>query len=312
MMKVLPKFKSRVFLAPMMNITDPAFRLLCKKRGAGLVVTELISAHSVVANEFEIKKLIPFSKKEKPIAVQLFGSDISKLGRAVKIVEPFFDIIDYNMGCPSGKVVKNKSGAGLLNSPRLCKKIFNVLVNSTNKPVTLKLRTGVDEKHKYQFLKIAKIAEKCGVNMITLHARTLKQGYSGKADWNLIKKLKCAVGIPVVGNGDIFCPEDALRMIEETGCDYVMIGRGAKGNPFLFKQIKDYLKKGKYKEYSDEKRMGDFKKYLKLAKKFNIKFSLIKGQAMYFTKSVVGGKKLREKISRTKSVNELKKIIGFL
>ena len=158
-MKVLPKFKGRVFLAPMMNITDPAFRLLCKKMGAGLVVTELISAHSVVANKENIMGLIPFSRAERPIAVQLFGSDISKLKEAVKIVEPFFDIIDYNMGCPSGKVVRNKSGAALLGSPKLCKEIFDVLVSSTKKPITLKLRAGIDEKHKFQFLKIAKIAQ---------------------------------------------------------------------------------------------------------------------------------------------------------
>jgi nifR3 family TIM-barrel protein len=303
---MLPKFKSKVFLAPMMNITDPAFRILCKENGAGLVYTELTSINSIVANKDKIKDFIQFSKKERPIAIQLFGSDKKLLVKAAKIVEPYFDIIDYNMGCPSPKITRQEAGAVLLQKPEKVKELLSSLVNAVNKPITLKIRAGVKKPDKY--LKIAKIAEESGIKMICLHARTLEQGYSGEADWSLIKKLKEKVDIPVIGNGDIKKPEDVARMIEETGCDYIMIGRAARGNPFIFKQANEFLKKGKYKEYD---KINAFKKYLKYSKNFNINFSAIKAQAMYFTKGMEGGAELRNKISKFKNLDELKKCFNF-
>ncbi len=291
----------------MAGISDPAFRLLCKELGAGLVVTELISIHAIVAKEKEIKDFIGFSEKERPLAVQLFGSDLKTLEKAVKIVSPHFDIIDYNMGCPAPQINEQKAGAVLLKEPELARKIFHTLVKSTKKPVTLKIRTGITKPD--CFLEIAKIAEEEGIKMITLHARTLKQGYAGKADGSKIKELKEAVKIPVVGNGDIKTPEDAFKMMQETGCDYVMVGRAAGVNPFIFTQINDYLATGGYPEISHSKKIKLFFKYLDYARDYEIKFANIKVRAMNFTKGIKGGVELRRKLSKVKNVEELKGLL---
>ena len=305
----LPKFKTKVFLAPMAGITDPAFRLLCQEYGAALTTTELTSIHAVTAREKDLKEFIQFSKKESPKAIQLFGSDIKLLKKAAQLVEPFFDIIDYNMGCPSPTITKNMAGAALLQKPELTEKILKTLVNSVKKPITLKMRAGVNEKNRHLFLKIAKIAEKAGVSMLTLHPRTIKQGYSGSSDWTLIKELKQSVKLPVVGNGDITTPEKAREMLIQTGCDYIMVGRSAQGNPFIFTQIMDYLKTGKYKTYTNKHKLKAFSKYLKYAKEFDIKFSIIRTHAMHFTKGSVGGRTLRENISLTKNLKQLKELL---
>ena len=256
-MSELPHFSSRAFLAPMAGVSDPALRLICKKMGAGLVVTELTSIHAIIAKEQQLKtqlknitEFLEFSEKERPLSVQLFGSDLVALEKATKIVEPFFDIIDYNMGCPAPHITKQMAGGALLQNSDLTRKIFRTMVNSTSRPVSLKMRIGVSDSNKLLFKEIAKIAEQEGIKMITLHPRTVSQGYSGHSDWSMIKKLKEIVEIPVVGNGDITTPEIAKSMIEQTGCDYVMIGRGAMGNPFIFEQINDYLKYGVYKNYT--------------------------------------------------------------
>lgn len=309
----LPKFKSKAFFAPMAGVSDAAFRLLCKEQGAGLVVTELTSIHAIVAKEKllakenkEITKFIEYSKKEKPISVQLFGSDVNLLGRAAKIVEPYFDIIDYNMGCPAPHITNQMAGAALLQKPELTEKIFTKLVNSTNKPVTLKMRSGVNSSDCYLWKPIAKLAENCGVQMITLHPRTIKQGYSGKSDWNLIKELKETVSIPIVGNGDITSPKDAKKMIDETGCNYVMIGRGAMGNPQIFRQVNEYLKKGKYEETTTQEKIKTLNKYFEYAKKYpTIKFASIRTQAMNFTKGIRGGKEIRGKLGTTTTIQQI-------
>lgn len=310
----LPNFKSKAFLAPMAGVTDPALRLVCKELGAGLVVTELTSIHAVVARkriDKDIRKFVEFSEKERPLSVQLFGSDLEQLKKAVNIVSPFFDIIDYNMGCPSPHITEQMAGAALLQEEELTRKIFQTLVQNSVKPVTLKMRSGVNKPN--CFKKIAQIAEEEGISMITLHPRTVKQGYSGEADWSLIKKLKESVTIPVVGNGDIQNPEDAKRMLDKTDCNYVMIGRAAAKNPFVFTQINQFLQTEKYEEVGFEQRLNCFFRYLKYTENYpTIRFANIKMMAMNFTKGIQGGKKLREKLMRTKNVEEIKRLFQSL
>jgi len=315
-MSELPHFSSRAFLAPMAGVSDPALRLICKNMGAGLVVTELTSIHAIIAKEQQLKdqmknitEFLEFSEKERPLSVQLFGSDLVALEKAAKIVAPFFDIIDYNMGCPAPHITKQMAGGALLQNSDLTRQIFRTMVNSTTRPVSLKMRIGVSDSNKLLFKEIAKIAEQEGIKMITLHPRTVSQGYSGHSDWSMIKKLKEIVEIPVVGNGDITTPEIAKSMIEQTGCDYVMIGRGAMGNPFIFEQINDYLKYGVYKNYNFSDRLEIFLDYLSETSKYKIKFVNIKEQAIRFTKGTVGGSILRKRLTATKDIDELKKIL---
>ena len=314
---MLPKFSSRAFLAPMAGVSDPALRLQCKKMGAGLVVTEFTNIHSIIAKESQLKEkmktiqeFIEFSDEERPLSIQLFGSDLTALEKAAKIVEPYFDIIDYNMGCPAPHITQQMAGGALLQEVNLTQQIFSTLVNAVKKPVTLKIRSGVTNASKFLFRDIAEIAEDEGIEMITFHPRTVSQGYSGTADWDLIKELKEISNIPIVGNGDITTPEDAKTMIDNTNCDYVMIGRGAMGNPFLFEQINDYLKTNSYKEYSFKDRLDSFFEYLHLTNQYKIKFANIKGQAMRFTKGMNGGSKLRSRITISKNIEDLEKIMN--
>jgi len=313
---MLPKFSSRAFLAPMAGVSDPALRLQCKKMGAGLVVTEFTNIHSIIAKEKQLKdhmktitEFIEYSDQERPLSIQLFGSDLLALEQAAKIVEPYFDIIDYNMGCPAPHITQQMAGGALLQQSNLTEQIFKTLVNAVKKPVTLKIRSGVTDASRFLFRDIAEIAEDEGIQMITFHPRTVHQGYSGNADWKLIKELKEISNIPIVGNGDITTPEDAKKMIDETNCDYVMIGRGAMGNPFLFEQINDYLKNNTYQEYSFKDRLDSFFEYLHLTTKYKIKFANLKGQAMRFTKGMKGGSKIRSKITLATNIEDLEKIM---
>ena len=219
---MLPNFSSKAFLAPMAGVSDPALRLQCKKFGAGLVVTEFTNIHSIIAKEKQlkennesIKKFIEYSENERPLSIQLFGSDLVAIEKAAKIVEPYFDIIDYNMGCPAPHITQQMAGGALLQEQNLTRQIFYTLVHAVQKPVTLKIRLGVTEASRYLFKEIGQIAEDEGIQMITLHPRTVSQGYSGEADWKMIKELKEISNIPIVGNGDIISPEDAKKMLEE-------------------------------------------------------------------------------------------------
>ncbi len=312
----LPNFSSKAFLAPMAGVSDPALRLMCKKMGAGLVVTELTSVNAIVAKQKQLQSemrditnFIEFSEKERPLSVQLFGSDISSLEDAAKIVEPFFDIIDYNMGCPAPHITKQMAGGALLQNPSLTKEIFRTLVNSVKRPISLKMRIGVNESNKMLFQDIAKIAENEGIQMITLHARTVSQRYSGHSDWDMIKKLKQNVSVPVVGNGDITSPEIAKKMLDYTECDFIMVGRGAMGNPFIFQQINDYLETGVYKKYNVYDKLDAFVEYLDATSKYKIRFVNIKQQAIRFTKGLTGGSILRQRLSLANDIEELKKLL---
>lgn len=231
-------------LGPMAGVTDLPFRILCKEQGCGLLYTEMVSAKAILYKNKNTNALLEIKQEEHPIAVQLFGSDPDIMGEiGAKVAEGPCDIIDINMGCPVPKVVNNGEGSALMKNPGLVEKILTSMVKKIKKPVTIKIRKGFNEEN-VNAVEIAKIAEACGVLAVAVHGRTREQYYSGKADWNIIRQVKEAVSIPVIGNGDIFTPEDGKRMMEETGCDGIMVARGAQGNPWIFSRILHYLKTG--------------------------------------------------------------------
>lgn len=234
-----------VILAPMAGVTDLPFRLLAKEMGCGLVYSEMVSDKGLIYDNVHTKKLLAIDERERPVALQIFGSDPESMGRAAKIVAAAgADIIDINMGCPTPKIVKNGEGSALMKKPEVAYRIIASVVESAGGvPVTVKFRKGWDDKS-VNAVEIALIAEKAGAAAVSVHGRTREQFYSGQADWKIIREVKQAVKIPVTGNGDIRTPQDAKRMLTETGCDGIMIGRGAQGNPWIFRQVAHYLATG--------------------------------------------------------------------
>lgn len=238
------ELENNLILAPMAGVTDLPFRLLCKEQGCGLMYTEMVSAKAILYKNRNTGPLMEVRPEEEPVALQLFGSDpeiVSDI--AAQVEDGPYAFIDINMGCPVPKIVNNGEGSALMKNPKLVEQILTALVKKVKKPVTVKFRKGFDDDH-INAVEIAKIAESCGVSAIAVHGRTRAQFYSGKADWDIIRQVKEAVKIPVIGNGDIFTPEDAKRMLEETGCDGLMIARGAKGNPWIFSRTLHYLETG--------------------------------------------------------------------
>lgn len=238
--------KNNLVLAPMAGVTDLAFRSLCKQQGCGLLYTEMVSAKAILYKNKNTEPLLETNDDESPIAVQLFGSDPDIMtDMAMNIADKrSFDIIDINMGCPVPKIVNNGEGSALMKTPKLVEEILSKMVKKVNKPVTIKIRKGFN-KDCINAVEIGKIAEYCGVSAIAVHGRTREEYYSGKSDYHIIRQVKEAVNIPVIGNGDIKSGEDIKRMYEITGCDGFMIGRAARGNPWIFREILTYLSTGK-------------------------------------------------------------------
>ena len=238
------EIKNNVFLAPMAGVTDKPFRILCKEMGCGLVYSEMVSAKGMFYESKNTHKLLESDEAERPVAVQLFGSDPKIMADMAKRLEDLpIDIIDVNMGCPAPKIVRNGEGSALMKTPELVGEIVKALVEGQKKPVTIKFRKGFDD-NLVNAVEIAKIAEANGASAVAVHGRTREQYYSGKADWDIIKDVKNAVKIPVIGNGDVDSPQKAKELFDYTGCDAIMIGRGAQGNPWIFKRTLHYLETG--------------------------------------------------------------------
>ena len=234
--------ENNVFLAPMAGVTDQPFRLLCKEMGCGLVYSEMVSAKGMFYESKNTGKLLEVDERERPVAVQLFGSDPQIMAdMAKRLEEAPVDIIDVNMGCPAPKIVKNGEGSALMKTPELIGEIVHALVFSQKKPVTIKFRKGFDDDH-VNAVEVAKMAEKNGASAVAVHGRTREQYYSGKADWDIIKAVKAAVDIPVIGNGDVTDGKSAKALLDHTGCDALMVGRAAQGNPWIFREILHYLR----------------------------------------------------------------------
>ena len=237
-----------VALAPMAGITDLPFRLICRRLGCGYTVSEMISAKGLLYNNIKTKEMLKIDSGERPTAIQLFGSVPAELAEAARIVaESGADMIDLNMGCPVPKIINNGEGSALMKQPALAYEILTAMVKAVDIPVTVKFRAGWDDAHR-NAVEIAKAAEAAGVAAVAVHGRTRQQFYEGKADWSIIADVKQAVKIPVFGNGDIFSAADGLRMLAETGCDGLMVGRGADGNPWIFQQLRAALLNQPYKE----------------------------------------------------------------
>lgn len=233
-------------LAPMAGVTDLPFRMLCKEQGAGLLCTEMVSAKAISFHNKNTISLMQIDPSEHPVSMQIFGSEPDLMAEVAKSIEEQpFDILDINMGCPVPKVVKNGDGSALMKQPKLVEEIVDKTVRAIRKPVTVKIRKGFDEQH-VNAVEVAKAAEAGGASAVAVHGRTREQYYAGKADWDIIARVKGAVKIPVIGNGDLTCPEDVEAMAAQTGCDGFMIGRAAQGNPWIFRQILSYFETGEH------------------------------------------------------------------
>ena len=309
------ELENNVFLAPMAGVTDQPFRILCRELGCALVYSEMVSAKGMMHNNKNTEKLLQTSDKERPCAVQLFGSDPEILADMAIKAQTNADIIDINMGCPAPKITKNGEGSALMLKPELVGKIIRSVSRAIDKPLTVKFRKGFDEDN-LNALEIAMIAEENGAAAVTIHGRTRQQYYSGNADWDIIKEIKKNVKIPVIGNGDVTSPEKAKEMLEYTGCDAVMIGRAAQGNPWIFKRVIKYLKDGELlpEPTAEEK--------IKLAMRHFEMLSELKGEYIgllemrqhlgKYIKAMYGSSEIRMKINTSESKEEIFELLKSL
>ena len=309
------KLDNNIFLAPMAGVTDLPFRVLCKEMGCGLVYSEMVSAKGILYESKNTGKLLEVDERERPVAVQLFGKDPQLMGDMAKRLEGLpFDIIDVNMGCPAPKIVKNGEGSALMKTPELIGEIVHSLVTSQSKPVTIKFRKGFDEDS-VNAVEVAKIAEKNGASAVAVHGRTRQQYYSGRADWDIIKEVKKAVDIPVIGNGDVVTPEDAKRLFEYTGCDGIMVGRGAQGNPWIFKRINHYMATGELLPEPTAKERGDMAlRHGKMLIAYKGEYTGIREMRKHlsdYTKGMKGASEMRGQINKILTLKEMEDLIDM-
>ncbi len=280
--------KNNVFLAPMAGITDLVFRTICKEHGCGLVYSEMVSAKGIFHKNKNTREMLKISEKERPCAVQLFGSDPEILADTAKEIEEYADIIDINMGCPAPKIVKNNEGSALMKNPVLIGKIIKSVSSAVKKPVTVKFRKGFDDTC-INAPEIAEIAEKNGASAVAVHGRTREQYYSGKADWDIIKEVKNRVKIPVIGNGDVDSPEKAKALFEYTGCDAVMIGRASEGNPWIFSRTVHYINTGELlPEPTAEEKLALSLKHLDMLVKYKGEYIGVREMRQHLGKYIKG------------------------
>ena len=304
---------NNLILAPMAGVTDLPFRLLCKEQGAGLLCMEMVSAKAILYKNKNTKELLTIDPRENPVSLQLFGSDPDIVaGIAHQIEDRPFDILDINMGCPVPKIVNNHEGSALMKNPILAGKIVEKTVNAVQKPVTVKIRKGFDDDH-VNAVEMAKIAEDAGAAAIAVHGRTREQYYAGKADWDIIRQVKEAVSIPVIGNGDLLTPEDVTAMKEQTGCDGFLIARGAQGNPWIFRQILHYFETGEHLEkpsFAEVTQM--ILRHARMLMDFKgdyIGIREIRKHAAWYTAGYPHSSQLRVKINEVESYEELEELL---
>lgn len=306
------ELENNLILAPMAGVTDLGFRKVCKEFRPGLVCTEMVSSKAIFYNDSKTKLLMNTEGKERPVSMQIFGSDEETMGFASKYVSNLADIVDINMGCPAPKVVKNGDGSKLLLDIKKAEKVIKSVVKNSNKPVTLKIRKGWDLNNIIA-IEFAQMAEKAGVSAITIHGRTRTEMYSGKADLDIIKRVKESVKIPVIGNGDIVDEESAKKMFEYTGVDGIMIGRGTFGNPWIFERIKHFLETGeKLPEVTKQEKLRVIKKHIELEIQEKEEITAIREMRKHiswYTKNMPNSSEFRNKINKIENKAELIKTV---